>query len=142
VGADVGFCFRRHRARAGSRDRHRCGGEVDRDGGAELADRDRHASGDGSRDGEDDAGDPLGQALDQVSVDAGQVGGDGPTDGPVVDRVGQGIAPPGDGQVGFDVDIDLEGLGSRVLLGQHAVGADDPQAAQLDAISVHVRVRL
>mgnify|MGYP006189468181 CR=1 FL=1 len=52
----------------------------------------------------------------------------------VVDGVGQGVGAPGGGQVHGHVDVDLEGLGPPLLLGQRAVGAHEAQPLQPDEV--------
>jgi hypothetical protein len=46
---------------------------------------------------------------------------------PVVDRVDQLVGAAGIAEVGFEVEVDLEGLGPHLLLG---ADADDPEGAQ------------
>jgi len=63
---------------------------------------------------------------------------DDPRDGlgqaAVVDRVGQLVGPARGSEIGEDVEVDFEGLGPNLLLGQRAVRAEGAQPAQLDAI--------
>ncbi len=53
----------------------------------------------------------------------------------VVDGVGQGVGAAGGGEVGDQVEIDLEGLGPILLLGQCPVDADRPQPPQRDSVA-------
>ena len=52
----------------------------------------------------------------------------------VVDGVVQVVGPAGRGEVGLEVDVDLERLGAFALLGQDAATGRDLQPTQLDAI--------
>ena len=77
-----------------------------------------------------------GQRLEQgEGAGARDGGGHRVGHGAVVDGVGQGVGHAGRSQVDRQVEVDLEGLGPLLLLGQDAVGAHAAQAAQLDPVA-------
>ncbi len=53
----------------------------------------------------------------------------------VVDGVVEDVAGAGGREVGGQVEVDLEGLSPVLFFGEGSVDADDPQAAQLDALA-------
>ena len=108
--------------------------QVDRHGRAQLAHGDGHG-GDAGVEGEDVVGDAGGQPFEQAVALVGDHFFDRRRHRPVVDGVGERVGAPGGGQVGGQVDVDLEGLGPVSLLGQRPVGAEDPQPPQLDAVA-------
>ena len=76
------------------------------------------------------------QGLEQgVRAGTRDGGGDHVGHRAVVDGVRQGVGHAGRSQVDVEVEVDLERLGPLLLLGQHPVGADTAQAAQLDAVA-------
>ena len=72
---------------------------------------------------------------------AGDDGGGRRGDRAVVDRVGQLVGGGRGVQVDVEVQVDLEGLGPLLLLGQGPMGAQEAQAAQLDAAQLALMVR-
>ena len=85
------------------------------------------AHGDGDRHdpvvGQHDVGDGLGQALEQDRLEGGDDPLDVGGDGAVVEGVVELVGGAGDREVGDDVEVDLEGLGPLLLLGERAADA-------------------
>src|SRR4051812_6542481 len=72
--------------------------------------------------------------LEQLVGPGGDDALDRRGDRAVVDGVAERVGVAGDRQVGFHVDVDLERLSARLLLGERAVHASDAQAPQFDAV--------
>jgi len=66
---------------------------------------------------------------------------DGGGDQAVVDGVAEGVGAAGGGEVGTDVQVDLEGLGPLRLLGQRPVNAQQAEAPELDPIAQESALR-
>ena len=79
-------------------------------------------------------GQAPGEGLEEPVGAAGDDVGSGLGEGAVVDRVGQVVGLLGRRHVDPGRDVDAEGLGSVLLLGQDAVGAGDAEVADLDAV--------
>lgn len=74
------------------------------------------------------------QALDQVEACGSDLLGDALGERPVVHGVAELVGGRRAGEVALQRQVDDEGLSVTLLLVEHAVAADDAQAADLDSV--------